>query len=838
MQPTGFRACEACRALKVRCMPADDGSALAGGSGSGSGCGTSSKGLHVPPATVLPPITQRSPCRRCQVTGATCIYTEPLRTKRKRTDVRVRELEREVRMLTEMLVLRRHATEDRPPAADCEVTEAEPATPRILPAAAETTYTDQTQPSVQPPLPGTPSALFNTSPASTGLLEPACSVLTHQPLQCHLASTPFAPLPLSPHPLVLLPSSRDPDSFAASSSADQSPHATSGPETTDPVAAGLLSMDKATRLFRRYVTVIAPQRPFVVFPKVTLAEGEDMTPAIETAITAIAALVREHRPVLFLSVLAAAVGSGLDDSYGGNDSSSAALSTALDAMLLRIYADHIVHQGVKSLELVQALIISANWNFYNFEPRSHAVAKPRSSANHGHNQPEKPAGSPIGSFDHLRCYQHMHMATTMAIELESLHLDSTSTHDVNMGEPVARNLLADPLAFERTLLACYICCSSISLGFHRQTMLSFTPVMAEYLRRLETSPHAAATDSIIAAWVHLQRIVDTAADRLQLRAVVRRPGGALATPSGNASHRYRDLPDLSNPSVQETLQHVTQRLEQWRSDHNRYMTNSLLIQYNTIVCLLHESCFYNEFDPADLKPPYRLSIPSRTACDAPTCHPLTPAHVASRRICLMAARSLIGLFLASPTEQLLGSPVVVYARVGYAILVLLKLQMSAALPGGAMRGILIDTATGDSATQVYQYLESLIVRLEQLKALGGRIAAVWTTMVRITHAWYEAYFLPAANGCPPQITRDAEFGAVLEPLRHCFSSDDDCEMQDDTHTRQRPSTLACSPQATRSPGEVEALSPGALGTDEIDRWMDPRVGLGDIQNQIFEFVAM
>ncbi|CAK7265719.1 hypothetical protein SEPCBS57363_001724 [Sporothrix epigloea] len=799
MQPTGFRACEACRALKVRCIPADYELAVSGGSeGFCILDGTAGSG-NIPAVTVLPPVSQRNPCRRCQSTGTTCIYTEPRRTKRKRTDVRVRELEREVRMLTELLVVRRRTTEESISAAEYEVTEATHSTARAVLTATEEVLSDQTIRSVQQSLPGTPSALFDTSPTSTSLLEPAQAM-------------------------------------------------------ADPVAAGLLSMDKATRLFRRYVTTIAPQRPFVVFPKVTLSEGEDLTPEIEGAITDLAALVREHHPVLFLSVLTAAVSSGLDRSYGDTDSSNEVLSTAFDTLLLRVYADRIFHQSEKSLELVQALIISSNWSFYGFDkPRSNPAVVPSSSIDHNHYQREKPAASTVSSFDHLRCYQHMHMATTMAIELESLHLDSTSSQDSCVSRPVTVGLLADPLAFERTLLACYICCSSISLGFHRQTMLSFTPVMSEYLRRLEISPYAAATDRIIVTWVHLQRTVDSTADTLHLRAVIRESSGALATLAGTTS---KELPDLSDPSVQRTLQDVTQRLEQWRLDHNRYMTNSLLIQYNTIMCLLHESCFYNEFDPADLKPPYRLSIPSTTARDALACRPMTPAHVASRRICLMAARSLIGLFLASPTEQLLGSPVVVYARVGYAVLVLLKLQISAALPGGAMRGILIDSATGDSATQIYQYLESLIARLEELKTLGGRIAAIWMTMVRITHAWYEAYFLPAANGCPPQTADNSEFGAVLEPLRHCFLSKDECDMRKETtEVRQKPTvgtdmypraalvsgvgTTMCGTLTTMSNVAAEAFSPGAsLDTDEIDQWMDPRIGLGDIQNRIFELFAM
>jgi hypothetical protein len=228
----------------------------------------------------------------------------------------------------------------------------------------------------------------------------------------------------------------------------------------------------------------------------------------------------------------------------------------------------------------------------------------------------------------------------------------------------------------------------------------------------------------------------------------------------------------------------------------------------------------------------------------------------------MASRSLIGLFLSSPTEQLLGSPVVVYARVGYAVLVLLKLQISAALPGGAMNGLLIDTVTGDSATQIYQYLESLIARLEELEARGGRIASVWMSTIRVIHAWYEAYFIPAVSGRGPESNSDVD--PVLEPLRHCVQSTvvqpaytitPDVVKQNVAldMLKQHPysvtdqgfaslvsefGTSVCNVLSTMSPGEEEAFLSSALDMGEIDRWMDPSIGLGDIQNRLFEFTAL
>lgn len=581
----------------------------------------------------------------------------------------------------------------------------------------------------------------------------------------------------------------------------------------DPVSAGIITMDQAVTLFRRFNAAMAPQRPFVVFPPVTLPTQDERTPAIERMVPAMAERVRWETPVLFLSIMTAAMGTGVGaiDGVFEPGTEYEALGTALDSLLLRAYTDQIMYKEQKSIELVQALLISANWNFYYFEnARSRGEGE---SSGYGEEDavPDR--------FDNLRFFQHLHMAAVMAVELETLRNTAGN-------ESVGGIHVDNPLVFERTLLACYMCCSSISLGFHRQPMLSFTPAMDGYLKRLQTSPKAAPTDAVMVAWVQLQRVVDTTTDMHGLRATIGNAGGSSTNiDDASLTASYDKIPDITDPGVQRNLKDATRRLEKWREDHSRCMTNSLLMQYNTVMCLLHESCFYGEFDPADLKPPFRLSIPSASeAIEKPA--PLTPAHIASRRVCLMAARSLIGVFLSAPTEQLLGSPVVVYARVGYSILLLLKLQTSAALPGGAMHGILYDTATGSSATQIHHYLESTIVRLEELTARGGHIASVWLSIFQVICEWYEAYFLPAASGLPsPPADSVTGLGPVLVPLQRCLLS---------PSAREKSRTLGAAQTSTAAQEEEPALA-AELEVSDIERWMDPRVGLGDIQSQLFEF---
>ena len=199
-------------------------------------------------------------------------------------------------------------------------------------------------------------------------------------------------------------------------------------------------MEQAVCLFRRFITTMAPQRPFVVFPPVTLSVGKEMTRDIEKMMPSVAETVCKETPVLFLSIMTAAVGTGVqgpEDGFGP-DTDYEALGTALDALLLRAYTDQIMHKGQKSVELIQALLISANWNFYFFD---HAAG------NSGRKEDAEP-----NRLDDLRFFQHLHMAAVMAAELESIRMTQGNAD-------IGGTSLADPLAFERTLLACYMCCS-------------------------------------------------------------------------------------------------------------------------------------------------------------------------------------------------------------------------------------------------------------------------------------------------------------------------------------------------------------------------------------------
>jgi hypothetical protein len=100
----------------------------------------------------------------------------------------------------------------------------------------------------------------------------------------------------------------------------------------DVVDSGIISMATARRLVGVYRDHLFPQYPLVALPAGTTAER-----------------LRETKPTLFLAVIAAAA-----------CKENSELSTSLDKEVLQMYATRLV-QSDRSLELVQALLISATW---------------------------------------------------------------------------------------------------------------------------------------------------------------------------------------------------------------------------------------------------------------------------------------------------------------------------------------------------------------------------------------------------------------------------------------------------------------------------------------------
>ncbi len=292
----------------------------------------------------------------------------------------------------------------------------------------------------------------------------------------------------------------------------------------DVIDRGILNITKATELYQKYLDVLMPQYPAVPL-SCTMTE------------------LRSRLPILFLAVLAASSGT-----------SDPSLNRKLNQEIQTVYATKVSIQGLKSLELVQALLVSILWTY------------------------------PPDKFEDLKFHQQIHMAATMALDLglarkpkdnsrgqqpskmllarqiPNLAEDHGSTR-FPVGQPFEvsyeagtadhvmspKKHLPDSGSLEcrRTLLGCYLFCASVSMSLRLPNFLRYSSWMADCCAVLETSPDAAPTDKRFVAWVQLQRIVEECGTNF-----------ALDSPDDTVS--------LADERAQLMLKSYEKQMEAWR----------------------------------------------------------------------------------------------------------------------------------------------------------------------------------------------------------------------------------------------------------------------------------
>lgn len=345
------RACEACRQLKVRCEP--------------------------------DPSNPNGSCKRCAKAGRSCVVTAPTRKRQKKTDSRVAELERKIDALTASL----QASQGQdllPPTKPAVEPREEHQGRRWLgggqPAPNGPTY-------LSPPV-----DLAGSKRHSSGeVKEPREPAST--------AVYPRGHSPLKEQTRENAPSRQWRGPWSCSESASKADTGTS--ESVDIIDRGLVSLAVASEAFNRFVTHMAPQMPFVVFPAGTTMSD-----------------VRKSKPALLHAIIAVSIGAVEPDAQ-----------LALLEDFYKIVAERIVVKGEKSFDLVQALVVSCNW----YTPPDH--------------------------FEKLKFYQLTHMAVTLAMDLgmnRKLLVRNKPLpmfKDMVMKKPPSMNL--DSPETRRTWLGCY-----------------------------------------------------------------------------------------------------------------------------------------------------------------------------------------------------------------------------------------------------------------------------------------------------------------------------------------------------------------------------------------------
>ncbi|KAI5780023.1 hypothetical protein EDC01DRAFT_283988 [Geopyxis carbonaria] len=665
------RACESCRALKVRCQPHD-------------------------------PTKPTGPCRRCTKAGRECIFTVPTRKRQKKTDTKVAELEKKIDALTASLNATRQAraTNDE----DDEDDDGEGHTP----------MSNDTRGEGSPGRPYKRRRSDEDGPESTASMIGSDGLARVDPNVPNMNNRQQFP-DVQKHMRQFLQSARA--RVAVPSYVTGEDRFLPTIEYMDVVDQQLLSIEMAVKLFHHYNENMAPTFPIVIFPS-------NMHPEE----------LRKSMPTLFVAVLAVASGTSHPD-----------LHRALQKETTRAFAERIMVNGEKSMELVKALLILSVWyyppdryeelKFYNLIHQAAIMALDLGlGKNLSHLVDSRMQGSAgnlaAGDLRHTISEAFNSLSTKDKGSPDSLKSGGggrpgkESSKPVIVNEPKGppggpkpgqpKNPFPDPTTIEsrRTWLACYWSCSHVAISMRRPNLLRHTRFMNECLDELETNPEAARSDKVLCQWVRLQMISEELADTF-----------AFDDPGAHVT--------IEDQSMQNAVKGFARRLEEWTTKINpSIMSKSLDLNYHLINLFAHEIALHVDHNVEDFRPPFTERIIRQPSVRAGVL--LSSFHIEAISTCIKSAQAILDAFVTYTTFDLHCVPVFTFVRVAYASMILIKIYFTTKLPGSEL-GRVIDS----ESLCVEDYLgRTLSVLAQAAKGDRNRPAGKFTMILIMLRSWY------------------------------------------------------------------------------------------------------
>ncbi|GKZ48776.1 hypothetical protein AbraIFM66951_001015 [Aspergillus brasiliensis] len=448
-------------------------------------------------------------CKRCAKAGRNCVVTLPTRKRQKKTDSRVAELERKIDALTASLQASQgHEPHPLPPPAPLEPPREEHAGRRWL---SSTTHASANG-SIPLRSPSSTAGskrrhsgeIKETAPASSRTSSPSDDQSLYNKALKQWRAMGYGP--------------------------ESQPKDTASEGGGDLIDRGLVSETLAQEAFTKYTDRMAHLIPMVVFPPGTTMDE-----------------VRQKKPVLFHSIVAAAIGtiqpqvqlSLLDDFY-------------------KVLAERVMVKGEKSLDLVQAILVCCNWY------------------------------SPPDNFEEVKFYQLSNIAVSIAMDLGLNRkaipksrpfaivkelISKKSSIVVDLDSPEAR----------RTWLACYFIAVQVAVSLRRVNLVRWMPYMDECVELLEKSPEALPTDKAMIQWAKLAHILEDIAVQF-------------------TSDDAPTVSSFSDPKFLYTLRVLERQLDQWRRETPPEHHSPIMRQAECIINLfLHENAMHVEFNKDDPK---------------------------------------------------------------------------------------------------------------------------------------------------------------------------------------------------------------------------------------------
>ncbi|KAL2798600.1 hypothetical protein BJX66DRAFT_35788 [Aspergillus keveii] len=570
------------------------------------------------------------PCKRCAKAGRSCIVTQPTRKRQKKTDSRVAELERKIDALTATLQTSKQVDALLPSNSN-----AQPTTSRDDHVGRRWLVSGQTAASRSHPTPTSQGSKRNFSGEIRDSRETAS------------LSTPSQASNPSPAAEQTHDAGRQwqPPSFSAATPGS-SRETNKGP---DIIERGLVSHALAQDSFTRYVDHMAGQIPLVVFPAGTQMHE-----------------VRRDKPILFHAIVAVSIGRF-----------EPTAQTPLLQELYKTVAERVIVKGEKSLDLVQALIVSCL--FY----------------------------TPPENFEEIKFYQLAQLAVAVGMDIGMNRKASGKLKPFNLLKEVIKNSpTADPDSPEsrRTWLGCYFISVQTSSALRRPILVRWLPYMDECVEILEVSPDALPSDKYVIHWAKLARIIEEISARFFLDNL--------------------GVQSFYEPHSQFTLKAFERQLEQWKTEAFNNHNTALMIQAEAIVNVyLHEHSMALE-NPDEYGKETEVDIGS----------PHMTARISALSSTLSSIHRSIDAICSVPVRELVNIPTVSLARTAFAIVALIKLYSIVTAPGSYI-GQVIEPQN----LKVDCYLDKVIAHYTAAGSLSGGVTpAKFSTVLSMLRDWFKS----------------------------------------------------------------------------------------------------
>ncbi|KAI1143274.1 hypothetical protein F5Y05DRAFT_368083 [Hypoxylon sp. FL0543] len=571
------------------------------------------------------PANPDGPCKRCAKAGRNCVVTQPTRKRQKKTDSRVAELEKKIDALTASLQASRGAPTGS--------THPPPSDDQAYGYNAASTASEWGPPPPRDhkPQPG-PEAEQRSSFSQPTIVAGQKRKFTESPEGASLGAN------------------TSPTQVKANIAPEQQP---------DVIDRGIITMSEAAAFFTRYTEDMVPHLPAVVFPEGTTAKE-----------------IRKTKPILFLAIMAAA------------SSEIPKLQRQLVREIMQIFADHIIISGRKSLELVQALLVSVIWYY----PPEH--------------------------FEELKFYQFIHLAAVMSIDLglgKRQHNPKSRLVPYTWREhPLRSQPLPDPISIEarRTWLAVYFLASNVAMALHRPNLIRWQAFMTECMDILESSPQAAPTDRYLCHLVWTHRLAEDVGVQF-----------SMDDPS--------TFVNVSEQKVQYALRGFERDLAKYsESIPKEEKRPSLILGFHVLNLYMHEIALHVDKNPEEYRPPCNadsLREPILGLDDS-----LTPSHISALSSCLTAIDGIFETFLSMDVHSIRCIPIFSFVRVAYAVVVLIKMYFSASNSSSELGKVI-----NKDNMKVAEYLDKLLEKFREVAAADkSRPASKFLFVLGMLRSWF------------------------------------------------------------------------------------------------------